>query len=107
MRRLAAAAAVVVLLAAGWAAWQRGWVGAGLIGAGLGAAGQHRHASPTTWQLRPCGRIDTRLDALPPAAPGSSPRLPLTLPAHSSLLTGTFPTFHGVRDNGGSISTTP
>src|SRR5919198_4258003 len=26
---------------------------------------------------------------------------PLTLPAHSSLMTGTFPTFHGVRDNGG------
>lgn len=25
---------------------------------------------------------------------------PLTLPAHVSLLTGTFPTFHGVRDNG-------
>ncbi|MEM9406929.1 MAG: sulfatase-like hydrolase/transferase [Acidobacteriota bacterium] len=27
--------------------------------------------------------------------------MPLTLPAHSSLFTGTFPTFHGVRDNGG------
>jgi len=26
---------------------------------------------------------------------------PLTLPAHSSLMTGTFPGFHGVRDNGG------
>jgi arylsulfatase A-like enzyme/Tfp pilus assembly protein PilF len=26
---------------------------------------------------------------------------PLTLPAHSSLMTGTFPTWHGVRDNGG------
>jgi arylsulfatase A-like enzyme/Tfp pilus assembly protein PilF len=26
---------------------------------------------------------------------------PLTLPAHTSLLTGTFPAFHGVRDNGG------
>jgi choline-sulfatase len=26
---------------------------------------------------------------------------PLTLPAHSSLMTGTFPTYHGVRDNGG------
>jgi arylsulfatase A-like enzyme/Tfp pilus assembly protein PilF len=25
---------------------------------------------------------------------------PLTLPAHASLLSGTFPTFHGVRDNG-------
>ncbi len=26
---------------------------------------------------------------------------PLTLPAHSSLFTGTYPLFHGVRDNGG------
>ena len=26
---------------------------------------------------------------------------PLTLPAHASLLTGTFPAHHGVRDNGG------
>jgi arylsulfatase A-like enzyme/uncharacterized protein HemY len=28
---------------------------------------------------------------------------PLTLPSHSSLLTGTLPFFHGVRDNGGFI----
>src|SRR3972149_14874 len=27
--------------------------------------------------------------------------VPLTLPAHSSILTGTFPMYHGVRDNGG------
>lgn len=27
--------------------------------------------------------------------------VPLTLPAHSSLLTGTFPNWHGVRDNSG------
>jgi arylsulfatase A-like enzyme/lipopolysaccharide biosynthesis regulator YciM len=27
--------------------------------------------------------------------------VPLTLPAHSSIFTGTFPMFHGVRDNGG------
>jgi arylsulfatase A-like enzyme/Tfp pilus assembly protein PilF len=27
--------------------------------------------------------------------------MPLTLPAHTSLFTGTFPAFHGVRDNGG------
>src|SRR5919199_4619035 len=27
--------------------------------------------------------------------------VPLTLPAHSSLMTGTFPAGHGVRDNGG------
>ncbi len=28
---------------------------------------------------------------------------PLTLPSHTSLLTGTFPAFHGVRDNGGFL----
>jgi arylsulfatase A-like enzyme/Flp pilus assembly protein TadD len=27
--------------------------------------------------------------------------VPLTLPAHASILTGTYPTFHGVRTNGG------
>jgi arylsulfatase A-like enzyme/Tfp pilus assembly protein PilF len=27
--------------------------------------------------------------------------VPLTLPAHSSLLTGTWPAYHGIRDNGG------
>ncbi len=27
--------------------------------------------------------------------------VPLTLPAHSSMFTGTFPMYHGVRDNGG------
>ena len=45
-----------------------------------------------------------RLDAL--AARGTrfahaATVAPLTLPAHSSLMTGTFPAFHGVRDNGG------
>ena len=45
-----------------------------------------------------------RLDAL--AASGlrfeqASTVVPLTLPAHSSLMTGTFPAWHGVRDNGG------
>ncbi len=28
---------------------------------------------------------------------------PLTLPSHTSLMTGTFPAFHGVRDNGGFL----
>ncbi len=28
---------------------------------------------------------------------------PLTLPSHTTLLTGTFPPFHGVRDNGGTL----
>jgi len=29
--------------------------------------------------------------------------VPLTLPAHCSILTGTYPTFHGVRDNSGFV----
>jgi tetratricopeptide (TPR) repeat protein len=32
---------------------------------------------------------------------------PLTLVAHTSLLTGTFPAFHGVRDNGSYLGTEP
>src|ERR1700730_7129358 len=27
--------------------------------------------------------------------------VPLTLPAHASILTGTYPSYHGVRDNSG------
>ncbi len=50
------------------------------------------------------GALTPRLDGL--AAGGlrftqASTVVPLTLPAHSSLLTGTFPAWHGVRDNGG------
>ena len=50
------------------------------------------------------GARTPHLDAL--AARGlrfeqASTVVPLTLPAHSSLMTGTFPAFHGVRDNGG------
>jgi arylsulfatase A-like enzyme/Tfp pilus assembly protein PilF len=32
---------------------------------------------------------------------------PLTLPSHTSILTGTYPTFHGVRDNGGFLVPDP
>lgn len=50
------------------------------------------------------GAATPRLDAL--AASGlrfaqTTTVTPLTLPAHASLLTGTFPGRHGVRDNGG------
>jgi len=31
----------------------------------------------------------------------ASTAVPLTLPAHASILTGTYPLYHGVRDNGG------
>ncbi len=45
-----------------------------------------------------------RLDALAHAGlrfARATTVMPLTLPAHSSLMTGTFPAWHGVRDNGG------
>jgi arylsulfatase A-like enzyme/Tfp pilus assembly protein PilF len=45
-----------------------------------------------------------RLDALARAGwrfEQATTVVPLTLPAHASLLTGTFPAWHGVRDNGG------
>jgi arylsulfatase A-like enzyme/Flp pilus assembly protein TadD len=29
--------------------------------------------------------------------------VPLTLPAHASILTGTYPTYHGIRDNSGFV----
>jgi arylsulfatase A-like enzyme/predicted Zn-dependent protease len=50
------------------------------------------------------GALTPRLDGL--AATGlrferAATSVPLTLPAHSSLMTGTFPAWHGVRDNGG------
>jgi arylsulfatase A-like enzyme/Tfp pilus assembly protein PilF len=50
------------------------------------------------------GAQTPRLDAL--AASGlrfaqATTVMPLTLPAHASLMTGTFPGTHGVRDNGG------
>jgi arylsulfatase A-like enzyme/Tfp pilus assembly protein PilF len=50
------------------------------------------------------GAQTPRLDAL--AGSGlrfetATTTVPLTLPAHSSLMTGTFPAWHGVRDNGG------
>ena len=32
---------------------------------------------------------------------------PLTLPSHTTLMTGTLPLFHGVRDNGGFVVPEP
>jgi arylsulfatase A-like enzyme/predicted Zn-dependent protease len=104
MRKAIAATLMVAALAAVWYAVQRGWVGG--PGAGprsvllisidtlradrLGSYGHTAAATPV-------------LDAL--AARGlrfeqAATVVPLTLPAHSSLMTGTFPSFHGVRDNG-------
>ncbi len=105
-RRNAAAAAVALAgLIATAVAWRYGWLGVGI-----------RRSSPSVLLVS----IDTLradrlgsygyaaastpvLDAL--AARGlrfeqAATTTPLTLPAHTSLLTGTFPAFHGVRDNG-------
>ncbi|MFA5910477.1 MAG: sulfatase-like hydrolase/transferase [Vicinamibacterales bacterium] len=105
MRKGLAATAVVVALAAGWFGWQKGWLGGSssrgprsvllvsvdtLRADRLGSYGYQAASTPV-------------LDAL--AARGlrfeqAATVAPLTLPAHTSLLSGTFPTFHGVRDNG-------
>ncbi len=104
MRRGIAAAVVVAALAAGWVGWQRGWLGGG--GAGpksvllisidtlradrLGSYGYQAAQTPVLDALAARG---LRFDQ-------AATTVPLTLPAHTSLLTGTFPPFHGVRDNG-------
>ncbi|MEO8678209.1 MAG: sulfatase-like hydrolase/transferase [Vicinamibacterales bacterium] len=105
MRRLLAASAIVAGLAAGWFGWQQGWFG-GLSHRGsrsvllvsvdtlradrLGSYGYQAASTPV-------------LDAL--AARGlrfeqAATVTPLTLPAHTALMSGTFPAFNGVRDNG-------
>jgi len=53
---------------------------------------------------RYAGARTPRIDALANAGlrfEHATTVVPLTLPAHSSLMTGTFPGWHGVRDNGG------
>ena len=105
MRRVLAVLAVVAGLAVGSIGWQQGWFGGAssrgprsvllisvdtLRADRLGSYGYKAASTPV-------------LDAL--AARGlrfeqAATVAPLTLPAHTSLLSGTFPTFHGVRDNG-------
>jgi choline-sulfatase len=103
MRKLLATAAIAAAVSAGWLVWQTGSIGRAnaplsvllvsidtLRADRLGSYGYAAAATPV-------------LDGL--AARGlrfanASTVAPLTLPAHVSLLTGTFPTFHGVRDNG-------
>jgi len=104
MRKAIAATLMVAALAAVWYGVQRGWVGG--PGAGptsvllisvdtlradrLGSYGYQAAATPVLDALAARGlRFDQAATVVP-----------LTLPAHSSLMTGTFPAFHGVRDNG-------
>jgi arylsulfatase A-like enzyme len=57
----------------------------------LGSYGYTAAATPTLDALAARGLRFTKASTV----------TPLTLPAHTSLLTGLFPTKHGVRDNGG------
>jgi arylsulfatase A-like enzyme/Tfp pilus assembly protein PilF len=104
MRKTAGAALVVLALAAGWVAWQRGAFGGGsaqpsvllisvdtLRADRVGSYGYRDAATPVIDRLAARGLRFAQATTV----------VPLTLPAHTSLLTGTFPTFHGVRDNGG------
>jgi arylsulfatase A-like enzyme/tetratricopeptide (TPR) repeat protein len=56
--------------------------------------GSYGHAEAQTPRLDALARSGLRFTQ-------ATTVVPLTLPAHSSLLTGTFPAWHGVRDNGG------
>jgi arylsulfatase A-like enzyme/predicted Zn-dependent protease len=104
MRKAIAATLMVAALAAVWYAVQRGWWGGTLAGPKsvllisidtlradrLGSYGYRAAATPVLDALAARGlRFDQAATVVP-----------LTLPAHSSLMTGTFPAFHGVRDNG-------
>lgn len=106
MRRRGLAAAAVLCLAAGWFLWQAGWLNRWtsarpvsvllvsidtLRADHLGSYGYQAAATPVLDRLAASGARFAQAATV----------APLTLPAHTSLMTGTFPTFHGVRDNGG------
>jgi choline-sulfatase len=57
----------------------------------LGAYGNRRIATPHLDRLAAEGVLFEQATTV----------VPLTLPAHASIFTGTYPLFHGVRDNGG------
>ncbi len=61
----------------------------------LGCYGESEAATPNVDRLASEGVLFERCYAA----------VPLTLPSHSTILTGTYPTFHGVRDN--SLFTLP
>jgi arylsulfatase A-like enzyme/predicted Zn-dependent protease len=105
MGRVVALGAIVMATAAGWLAWQDGWLNGGstarplsvllisvdtLRADRLGSYGYPAAATPVLDGLASRGLRFAQAATV----------APLTLPAHVSLLTGTFPTFHGVRDNG-------
>ena len=57
----------------------------------LGCYGNNRVATPNLDHLADSGVVFEHTTTVSP----------LTLPAHSSMFTGTYPMYHGVRDNGG------
>jgi choline-sulfatase len=98
-----AAAAVVAGLWVERARLSRAWPGSGRPANVLLISIDTLRADHVGAYGYPAARTPT-LDAL--AARGlrfthASTVTPLTLPAHASLMTGTFPAWHGVRDNGG------
>ena len=56
--------------------------------------GSYRYAGARTPNIDALGETGLRFEQ-------ATTVVPLTLPAHASLMTGTFPAWHGVRDNGG------
>ena len=59
----------------------------------LGAYGNESGLTPSLDRLAEDGLVFTRM----------SSNVPLTLPSHASIMTGRYPHFHGVRDNGDFI----
>jgi arylsulfatase A-like enzyme/tetratricopeptide (TPR) repeat protein len=106
MRRRAAILTVGAVLAGLWLAWPRlaqRWRSASrpanilLISIDTLRAdhvGSYGYAAAQTPTLDALARRGLRFTH-------ASTVTPLTLPAHASLMTGTFPAWHGVRDNGG------
>ncbi len=96
---------VAICLAGGWFGWRNGW----LVGRASTARPSVLLVSIDTLRADHVGSYGYRAAATPVidalAARGlrfeqAETVTPLTLPAHTSLLSGTFPAFHGVRDNG-------
>ncbi len=104
MRRLVAAAVIIIGVAAAWFGLQKGvgrltrsrplsvlLVSVDTLRADrLGSYGYTAASTPVLDRLAARGLRFAQATTV----------APLTLPAHASLLSGTFPAFHGVRDNG-------
>jgi arylsulfatase A-like enzyme/predicted Zn-dependent protease len=95
---------LAVLAAVAWAGWTRGWLPGFQRRPNLLLISIDTLRADRLGSYGYAGAETPAIDAL--AARGwrftqATTVTPLTLPAHASLLTGTFPPHHGVRDNGG------